>query len=401
MTPAFPQARSDPAHPPAGYARDGTRQPWRIPLAYGGEAWLVTGFADARQILADPSVSSDPARPGYPNFPLATRERVPGHFLSMDAPEHTRLRSVVASGFTASSLRAIEPVVAAMADRLVAASAAVPPFDLISRVAVPLHGGVIAQLMGVPAEDQQLFQDCTRRLQRHDASAVSRIAATAKLSRYLTDALARHDPAYANTMLGVLARSRDAGAVTDAEAAAAASLILVAGLETSVGLCGLTVLALLRYRDQWDLVAGDPARWAVRAVNESLRYWGLVQHGVARVATRDVRVRGHVIHSGEAVVVHLPTANRDPGHFTDPNRFDITRAERGHLAFGHGPHHCLGAGLAQIEVSAALTALARHAPSLTLAQPEDELRYLDHMLVYGLEELLLATQPDPAGGPAE
>jgi cytochrome P450 len=401
VTWTFPLRRSDPACPPPDYVSELSRPPSRVALAYGGEAWLITSFADARQVLADAHFSSDSTRPGYPSFPLATRERVPGHFLSMDAPEHTRLRRVVASGFSASSLRGIRPFITALASRLVTEAVPARTFDLVSQVAVPMHGGVIAELLGVPAVDQPLFQACTRQLQRHDASAASRLAATTKLSRYLTNVLDRGDSGSQDTMIGVLARSRDAGSITQAEAVAAASLVLVAGLETTVGLAALTVLALLRERLQWDLVVGRSERWADAAVNEALRYWSPVQHGVARVATSDVEVRGHVIRAGDAVVVHLPTANRDPQVHADPDRFDITRDERGHLAFGHGPHHCLGAALAHAEVSAILTALARQAPALALAQSEDDLCYLDNMLVYGLQELYLSVQSHSSEEPTQ
>jgi cytochrome P450 len=167
-------------------------------------------------------------------------------------------------------------------------------------------------------------------------------------------------------------------------------LILVAGLETTVGLLALTVLSLLRDNGQWELVSRDPGRWAAPAVREALRYWTVVHHGVARVATRDVRLSGQQIRAGDAVVVHLPTANRDPRKYTDPDSFEITRDVRHHIAFGHGLHRCLGASLVQIEVTAAVEALARQVPGLAMAMAEEEVCYLHHMLVFGLQELVLA-----------
>ena len=385
----FPSARTDPSHPPAAYVHDPSCRPRRTRLAYGGEAWLVTSFHDARQVLADSAFSSDSSRTDYPNFPLALRTRVPGHFVSMDAPEHTRLRKVVAAGFSPSGVKAIEPFIVALAGQFLAAARRNGSFDLVSDVAVPLHGGVVAELLGVPAAGQELFGACTRRLQRHDASAASRMTANVKLTRYLTDLLASPETRGRDNLIGVLARTRDSGALTGDEAVAIANLILVAGLETTVGLLALTVYSLLRDRRQWDLLRGDPGRWAGPAVREALRYWTLVQHGVTRVATREVVVGGEVLRAGDAVVVHLPTANRDPSVYASPDTFDIAREAAGHLAFGHGAHHCLGAVLAQVEVTTAITALARQLPGLALATPEHELSFLHHMLIYGLRDLVL------------
>jgi cytochrome P450 monooxygenase len=395
---AFPLERLDPSHPPARYVSGQARLPRRVPLAYGGDAWLVTGYADSRRVLGDPAFSSDPTRPGYPSFPLAPRERVAGHFLSMDPPEHTRLRRIVAPVFSISPLRSMEPFITTLADRLVAGADQHPTFDLVSHVSVPLHGGTLAELLGVPAADQRLFQDCTRQLQRHSASAATRLAASARLARYLTGVLASPDAPTRDNLLGRLARSRDGGEITPAEAVSMASLILVAGMETTVALLALTVLALVRDGRQWDLVAGHPERWAGPAVQEALRYWTVVQHGVARVATRDAELSGQRISAGDAVVVHLPTANRDPRVYARADAFDITRDAHQHVAFGHGLHRCLGASLAQIEVTAAVRSLARQAPRLALARPEPDIFYLHHMLVYGLRELHLTSRAGQPGG---
>lgn len=395
----FPAERTDPSHPPGCYVADPRRSPRRVALRYGGKAWLVTGYEDARKVLADPSFSSDSTRPGYPHFPLAARERIPGHFVSMDPPEHTRLRRSVAAKFRPRALRSIEPSISALANRLVISGIGRPAgFDLVAHIATPLHGGVMVELLGVPAGDQHLFQECARQLQRHDSSTASRMTAAGRLARYLGDVLKTPDALRAGTMLEELARNLATGEITGSEAVAIASLSIVAGLETTVGLLALTVLALVRDRSQWELVLENPQRWAMPAVDEALRYWSVVQHGVARVATRTVVLSGRRIAVGDAVVVHLPTANRDPEVYSDAGSFDVSRDPRKHLAFGHGPHHCLGAPLARMETMAVIMALIRNAPNLRLVQSESEISYLHDMLIYGVRELLLTAQPPQQPG---
>jgi cytochrome P450 len=385
----FPAERGDPAHPPRQYAAGSTGNLRKVPLSYGGTAWLVTEYDDARRVLSDPSFSSDSTRRGYPVFPLAPREKIPGHFISMDAPEHTRLRHSVAAPFRPGTLSAIEPYLAGVAERLItAARDHAAEFDLVSQVAVPLHGDVLAELLGVPAGGHHLFQECARQMQRHDSSAVRRAAAAGRIGRYVGELLSASTQLRAGTILNLLRDSTATGENSQDEAVAMASLSIVAGFETTVGSLALTVLSLLRDRRQWDMVRESPGRWAAAAVDEGLRFWSVAQHGVARVATRDVALSGQKITAGEAVVVHLPSANRDPRVYSQADAFDITRNARNHLSFGHGPHHCLGAPLARMEMTAAIAALASITPGLRLSRPSD-LSYLHHMLVFGVAELPL------------
>jgi cytochrome P450 len=390
--PMFPVPRASPYAPPAEYAGPGGTFPRSVRLAYGGTAWLVAGYRDARVILADPTFSSDSTLPQYPSFPLASKRRVPGHFLSMDDPEHTRLRRVVAADFSASSLRRLRPALrsrcAGLVDAVVRAG---QPADLIDLLAVPLPALVAAELLGVPAEDRPVFQAAARDLQVHEASAARRAAAGGRMNRYLAQLVEAKRESDGSDLLGRLARlPADERGLTDEELVGVANLILVAGLETTAGLLGLTVLSLLRDRAQGDLVRTDPGRWAEQAVREALRYWTVVHHGVARVATRDVVVSGRLIRAGDAVVVHLPTANRDPAVFADGAVFDIVRDAPGHLAFGHGAHRCLGAALAQFQASAAVEALFERLPGLRLANDTTEPEFRHDMLVYGLRSLVVA-----------
>jgi cytochrome P450 len=388
--PTFPVPRSDPFAPPLAYQAGPLR---RIALSYGGEAWLVTGFTAARTVLADSAgFSSDPTRQGYPTFPLTSKRSIPGHFLSMDPPQHTRLRQLVVPDFSAAHVKKLQPRMAAAAAHLVDALVDTgSPADLVATVAVPLPALSASELLGTPLADREFFLSSARNLQVHDATVAQRVVAAGRLKQYLEGLVATKRNSTDDDLLGRLARTLDEdGAFSAEELVGVATLVIVAGLETTAGLVALTMLSLLRDPRQGDIVRSDPDRWAGPAVSEALRYWTLAQHGVARVATRDVEVEGQMIRQGDAVVVHLATANRDPEIYADPNSFDATRDTRSQLAFGHGVHRCLGSFVAQSQAQLAVAELVRRLPRLRLAEPEREPSFLAHMLIYGLRDLPVA-----------
>jgi cytochrome P450 len=388
----FPQKRPNPYTPPPEYRSPDGAELHRCALSYGGEAWLVTGLRAARQILADStSFSSDSTRPDFPAFPLASKRTIPGHFLSMDPPEHTRLRRLIADDFSGGRVKNMRPTIAATVSELVEAMIARGgTADLVEAVALPLPAITASQVLGTPVEDRDFFVECVRRMQIHDASTAQRVAAAGRLNQYLGRLITAKLRAPGEDLLSRLARALDDGKIDIAEAVGMANLIVVAGLETTAGLLSLAVLSLLTDEQQADLVRSDPDRWSGPAIGESLRYWTVVQHGVARVATRDVDVAGQHIREGDGVVVSLPTANRDPTVYPEPDRFDITRNVQGQVAFGHGAHRCLGSFSAQAQAELAIAELWRRLPNLRLSVPPTELSFLDDMLIYGLRGLPVA-----------
>ncbi|MFI6823499.1 cytochrome P450 [Micromonospora sp. NPDC050187] len=383
----FPAARRDHFAPPPAYrTSDAVRQ---MRLSYGGSAWLVTGHREAREVLADhESFSSDPSFEGFPAFPLTSKRYVPGHFLSMDPPEHGRLRRQVAAEFSGSNTRRLRPRIEAAARELVGRLAASErPADLVDTVAVPLPAMSASELLGTPLDDRDFFLSCARDLQVHDATVAQRVVAAGRMDRYLRQLVVRKREERSEDLLGRLARAVQEDVLVVDEVIGIANLIIVAGLETTAGLVALTMLSLLVDAEQGDLVRADPTRWAGPAVNEALRYWTLAQHGVARVATREVEVGGRTIRRGDAVVVHLATANRDPAVYAEPDAFDLRRDPRGQLAFGHGVHRCLGSSIAQVQAEVAIQVLMEELPNLRLACAVSELNFLDEMLIYGLRSL--------------
>lgn len=385
---SFPAPRRTPWHPPAEYRAEPGQTVRRVPLSYGGEAWLVTDFATARKVLADHArFSSDSTLPGYPAFPLSSKRTIPGHFLSMDQPEHTRLRRLVAAEFSGNRVKRLRPALARNAAQLVhAVIEAGGPVDLVSAVAVPLPALSASDMLGTPLADRNFFLACTRDMQRHDASIAERVLAAGKMSRYLEGLFAAKRQGETGDLFSRLARSLG-DYLTMAELVGVANLIIVAGLETTAGLVSLTMLSLLSDEEQGNLVRSDPDRWAPAAVGEALRYWTLVQHGVARVATCDVELGGRTIRAGDGLVVNVAAANRDPAVFTDPDRFDLRREARGQLAFGHGIHRCLGSFIAQAQSELAVAELMRRLPGLRLVNPPRDTDFLADMLVYGLRTL--------------
>lgn len=388
----FPLPRPDAYTPPPQYRPADGSELHRCSLAYGGEVWLVAGLRAAREILADTdSFSSDSTRPDFPAYPLASKRNIPGHFLSMDPPEHTRLRRLVADEFSAGQVKRMRPSIAATVSRLVDALVSqASPADLVETVALPLPGITASQMLGTPLEDRDFFLGCVRRMQVHDATTAQRVAAAGRLNQYLEQLITAklRDPGA--DLLSRLARALDEGEVGLAEVVGMANLIVVAGLETTAGLISLAVLSLVTNDEQAALVRSAPQRWAGPAIGETLRYWTVVQHGVARVATRDIEVAGCRIRKGDGLVVSLPTVNRDSTVYPEPDRFDITRDVHGQLAFGHGAHRCLGSFVAQAQAELAVAELLGRLPSLRLGVPAAELSFLDDMLIYGLRALPVA-----------
>ena len=363
----------------------------RVTLALGGEAYLVTRLADVKEVLADSATFSNvPRRMDVPDAPpLSDEERarmLAGNLLALDPPDHTRLRRMLTPEFTVRRMRRLEPrIVDIVAEHLDAMAAAGPPADLVADFALPIPSLVICELLGVPFADRAAFQERTSRLldlsltmeQRREVGEASRA--------YMADLVARAQAQPGEDMLGMLVRQHGDDLTTD-ELIGVAGLLLIAGHETTSNMLGLGTLALLRHPEQLALVRDDPAA-AAPAVEELLRWLGIVHSGIPRTTTRDAVVGGVGIPAETLVVLALATANRDPRAFADAARLDVSRDAVGHAAFGHGVHHCLGAPLARMEMRIAFPALLRRFPDLALAVPFEEVGFRSYHFIYGLHSL--------------
>ncbi|MFH8381846.1 cytochrome P450 [Kitasatospora sp. NPDC018058] len=392
-TPRFthPAARGAcPFAPPPAYRQAREEEPVsRISLWDGSTSWLVTRHEDVKAVLSDARFSSDSSRPGFPFISAGARQLNSGQptFIRMDDPEHSRLRRMLTGEFMIKKVEALRPEVQRIADDLLGRmTEGRSSADLVREFALPLPSLVICLLLGVPYQDHDFFQECSRVLLRRDSSAEDVTAAQARLADYLvklTDAK-RTQPDD-----GILSRLVARGELSTEEIGAMGRLLLVAGHETTANMTALSVLALLRNPDQLAHLRRHPET-APAAVEELLRYLTIVHSGLTRVAVEDVDLAGVRIRAGEGVVCMINTANRDEQRFPDGDRLDLSRDARLHLAFGFGVHQCLGQPLARMELQIALDTILRRLPELRLAVPFEEIRFRGEMLVYGVHELPIA-----------
>ena len=342
--------------------------------------WATASHAVASSVLRDPRFSSSPVhQPGYrpPAYPDGDpRAELPAaDLLTMDPPDHTRVRRLVAGAFTPRAIAGLEPWIRDVTVRLLAAADGRAGFDLIDALAFPLPIAVICHLLGVPAEDQTQFRawghDVAATLDPQTAAAaqVQTRAAELALTGYLQDLVRERRANPDDSILSALIAAEEAGdRLSSGEVVSTALLLLIAGFETTVNLIGNGTVALLGDPDSWDRLRQDPAL-VPAAIEEMLRYDSPVQL-TARTATEDVEVGGGVIAAGQPVIVFIGGANRDPGVFEQPDEFRIDRLDPGrHLSFSLGMHHCLGASLARLEGRIAIEELTRRYPALELAAP--------------------------------
>ncbi|MEU8513865.1 cytochrome P450 [Kitasatospora sp. NPDC048722] len=361
----------------------------KLPGSGHRAGYVVTGFAEARQALADPGLSKDTARffagreTGRDVHPAVSQ-----NMLATDPPDHTRLRRLVTRAFTPGAVDRLRPYVHGLADALLDSWTPGEEVDLVAGLAVPLPVTVICQLLGVPAADRDAVRAWSTDLFAAGDHERTDTASHA-LADYMTGLVAskRRTPDDALLSALVAARDGDGDRLTEQELVSLAVLLLVAGHETTTAAIGNAVLALLQRPDQLELLRTDPGR-IDGAVDELLRYDSAVTVATWRWAPEPVRIGGTDVPAGSPVFVSPGAANRDPARFADADRLDLDRADaRAHLAFGHGIHRCLGAPLAHAEVATALRVLLARFPGLRLARPADRLRWRHSRLVHGLESL--------------
>jgi cytochrome P450 len=358
--------------------------------AFGTPAYLVTRHADIRSALADHERFSNRRTNVFSGFAADLKgldaHDPPGALLATDPPEHHRLRRMLAPMFTMRQMNRLESRIVEIVDEhLDAMERAGAPSDLVSNFALPIPSLVICELLGVPYADRRDFQ--RRSLRQLDMALAPREReAVANESRsYMRSLAERARRAPGDDLIGTLVREHG-DEVSDAELAGIGALLLVAGHETTSNMLALGTVVLLAHPAQLAAVRDDPEAVGP-AVEELLRYASVVQTAIPRITTTDVEIDGVRIPGGSLVLLSLPSANHDPRFIDAPDSFDIRRDLPGHLAFGHGVHHCLGAPLARLEMRVAFPALLRRFPGLTLAEELTEIPFKPTSLVYGAHSL--------------
>jgi hypothetical protein len=361
----------------------------KVRLWDGSTPWLVTRYAEQRTLLADQRLSADVGRPGYPSsVPIR-----PGHsaisFILMDDPEHARLRRMVTGRFAIKRVEALRPAVRKIVDDLIDAMLAGPnPVDLVEAFALPVPSLVICELLGVPYTDHDFFQRNSKILINRNADPDERMAGHAALAGYLDDLMGDKIANPGNDLLSGLAERVKAGELTRQESAQMGVLLLIAGHETTANMIALGTLALLEHPEQLALLRDeDDPKVVAGAVEELLRYLNITHNGRRRVAAEDIEIVGQTIRAGDGVILANDIGNRDPEIFADPDRLDIHRDARSHVAFGFGVHQCLGQPLARMELQVVYSTLYRRIPTLRRAVDLDRIPFKHDGSVYGVYEL--------------
>ncbi|WP_433556440.1 cytochrome P450 [Pseudonocardia xinjiangensis] len=388
---SFPLRRQCPFAPPPEYDRLRAEEPVsEVQLLTGGTAWLVTRYEDVRTVLNSPAFSADGTRPGFP-APLPGFEQILQRppFIRMDPPQHSFYRRMLIQDFTVKRIKTMRPGIQATVDRLLDdLLAQAPPVDLVEAFALPVPSLVISQLLGVPYDDHEFFQSRSQVVLSGARTAEQSAAALGGLRAYMDGLITRKQQEPGDDLLSKLTTEQlePAGELRRDELLMMCLMLLSAGHETTANMISLGAVALLEHPDQLAALRSDPALLP-DTVEELLRYLSIADLITTRIAAEDTELSGTAIRAGEGVIALLAAADWDPGVFPEPERLDVHRGNRHHVAFGYGVHQCLGQHLARLELEIVFSTLFARIPTLRVAVPVDELPYKHGGLLFGLHEL--------------
>ena len=347
---------------------------------------MLTRHDDVDRIVNDRSLSVDPRKAADGTYMSLFRgEPQDGDFqpsiLFLDAPDHTRLRSLVTKAFTPRAVERMRPRIQEIVDELLDAVAGQDSFDLMDAFAMPLPTIVIAEMLGVDTADQADFKHWSDEgvlrfnpMITEEESARADAAGLA-MQEYLTRAVAERRQAPRDDLISSMIAVEESGdQLTSEEIVTMTSLLLAAGNVTTTDLIGNGVLALLQHPAELQKLRDDPSL-IKSAVEEVLRYDTPVVH-TARVALSDAEIEGCPIKEGDSILTFLASANHDPAVYPDPDKFDISREGTRHHAFGGGIHYCLGAPLARLEAEIGIGTLVQRFPKMRIADEPLEWRRL-------------------------
>jgi cytochrome P450 len=361
-----------------------------------GALVVAAKHADCAAVFRSPNASSERGKSLIAADRRGNTDRA--SFLSLDPPDHTRLRRLVSKAFTPRTVALLEPRIRAITTELLDAAAVAGHLEVVSQLAYPLPVRIISEMLGVPLAEHPRFAGWSARLAHslqpefgHDPERARARAEAAEVARnefavYFRELIAARREHPGRDLLSDLIRAEDNGqTLTEEELIATCVLLLVAGHETTVGLISNAILALLRHPAQLAALQASP-ELAPGAVEETLRYDAPVQL-TGRVARGGMQVGDVTAKDGALVLLLLAATGRDPAAYPDPDTFDIRRGATGHLAFAAGPHFCLGAPLARLEATIALEEFSRRLVSPEL--DESQLAYKPNLNLRGPETLVV------------
>ncbi|WP_327241777.1 cytochrome P450 [Streptomyces sp. NBC_01320] len=388
--PVWPFERMDPLLPPPEFNELRSKCPIsQVELWDGSTSWLATRHDDMRALLRNPVMSADSSLDGYPNSSAnhqASRGGQKG-FIRMDAPEHDIQRRMLTRKFSVPQVTRMRGYLEKLIDELLEEMEAKGgPVDLLETLAEPLPSKAICEIMGLPPEDAAFLLDRVNAWMNLDSTPDKSAAASAELTAYLDDLITQRLQSRGDDLVSQLVTEQlETGCISRPDLVGMLNLLIVGGFDTTANMIALGTILLLRHPDQAEDLRQNPDL-APGAIEEMLRYLSVAHHVASRVAKEDVEIRGVCIHAGEGVLAPIPAANHDPDAFEEPQRFDIRRDARNHVAFGFGIHQCLGQNLARLELQIVFTKLLTRFPSLRLAVPEDQLDFRNSM-IYGVSAL--------------
>ncbi|MEU1888242.1 cytochrome P450 [Micromonospora sp. WMMD987] len=369
-----PWARTDKFDPPAIFDELREQRPLaRMRYPDGHVGWIVSSYELVREVLSDPRFSHSCEVGHFPvthqGQVIPTHPLIPGMFIHMDPPEHTRYRRLLTGEFTVRRTNRLTPHVEAVAaEQIEVMRAHGAPADLVKTFAQPLVLRVLAELVGLPYEERDRYLNAVILLHDAEADPAEAAAAYAEAGAFFDEVVERRRRQPREDLISTLVADRE---LTGEEVRNIITLLLFAGYETTESALAVGVFALLHHPEQLALLRAEPGRLDA-TIEELLRYLTVNQYHTYRTALEDLKLHGELIRKGDTVTVSLPAANRDPAKFPCPAKLDIDRETSGHVAFGFGIHQCLGQNLARVELRTGLSALLAAFPDLSLAIPADE-----------------------------
>jgi cytochrome P450 len=374
----------------------------KVTWADGKPAWLIVRYADVASALKDPRFGKNPFRVMTAKEQKQRLPWIPGFLkpltismLDQDPPDHTRLRGLVHQAFTPRTVEHLRGRIERLCNELIARAKARGQMDFVADFALPVPLMVICEMLGVPEEERMRFRKWTDRMitASRPIDFITVIPVLWMLMRYMRQLVRKRSRAPGDDVLSGLIRAEDAGnRLNEDELVAMATLLLIAGHETTVNLLSTGLLALFDQPEAFDRLREEP-KLVPSAVEELLRFTSVIDMGTERYTSVDVDIGGHVIPRGQRVFTVLGSANHDEQMFEDPETLRLDREPNRHVALGSGIHYCLGAPLARMEAQIAFSTLLREVPNLKLAVPREQVFFRKSMALRGLSSLPVLVPP--------
>ncbi len=367
-----------------------------VTLPDGQTAWLISRYLDVVAALKDERLvknrisTMSPQQIRQQPWMPAFAKPLTQNMLDLDPPDHARLRALVQKAFTPRLVSRMSSRIETLSRDLISRVKCESTFDLIHSYALPIPTTIIAEMLGVPEQDQRKFHTWSSIIVCANSSSwgmLKAVPAIWRFLRYIRRLIRSRRATPRDDLTSALVYVDQSGATfSEDELVAMIFLLLVAGHETTVNLIGNGTLALLDNAEQLERLRGD-GDLMNSAVEELLRYASPLETATERYAAEDLTICGVDIPKGSLVFAALASANRDESEFREADHLDVSREPNRHLSFGIGPHYCLGAPLARLEAQIALRVLLDAAPQFQMATPRSKLKWRSGLVLRGLNHL--------------